>query len=512
MLADDGCVAYLNGVEVGRVRVGAENAEKEWLPFDAVAKHARGEPVAPSELWLKPKLLRAGENILALQGLNRKDSQEGGGSDFSLIPVLEEVIALDEERDRKLFAEFQPTAKGEGAPARSAYFEGRILQRAGKHREAVAKFREVLSLDRDRTEPLLRLAESLMATDSDKSRRLFREELEGGPLPPQVLPLPPEAPKNLRPAADAVAGDATFLLESTPFYHLDPRVKHVSTRWQVRAAGADYSLNPVLDVISEKELVTLKLREGLLLPNTNYYWRVSHRVSEDRESPFSEETPFTTGDYGLEVVRFDLSGHFNLDGVVDPGDDDNDDFAREGRLLVDGFDGRRDNPSVRGLPKDRAVGVHLLGDYSDLNALQLSRSDTNAVRIEIPPGRYVCVRFLVSGVNDSTVPVTFEYRDGSRARDVLPCDGWLNDHGDIAKGTRRTLQKGSVPVWNGMDTIVGDKFKKNLYGVALFEVIIDVQPDKELVAFVLGPADGHFVNANTRFHLFAVTGVRVVER
>lgn len=47
---------------------------------------------------MDPKLLRAGDNILAVQGLNNSATS----SDFSLIPVLEGLIARepDEERDR----------------------------------------------------------------------------------------------------------------------------------------------------------------------------------------------------------------------------------------------------------------------------------------------------------------------------------------------------------------------------------------------------------------------------
>ena len=105
--------------------------------------------------------------------------------------------------------------------------------------------------------------------------------------------------------------------------------------------------------------------------------------------------------------------------------------------------------------------------------------------------------------------MTFEYRDGSRAKDVLPCDGAKHDHGDSSN--KRGLQEGSVPVWNGMDIIWNDKFW-NDNDTALFEVILDAQPDKDLVAFVLEPARRHLSGGNTRFHLFAATGVRVVER
>ena len=62
-----------------------------------------------------------------------------------------------------------------------------------------------------------------------------------------------------------------------------------------------------------------------------------------------------------------------------------------------------------------------------------------------------------------------------------------------------------------MEWINNDRFR-DANDPALFEVILNVQLDKELVAFVLEPADVHFANAKTRFHLFATTGVRVVER
>ncbi len=116
----------------------------------------------------------------------------------------------------------------------------------------------------------------------------------------------------------------------------------------------------------------------------------------------------------------------------------------------------------------------------------------------------------MSGAYDSRVPVTFEYRDGSRAKDVLPCDGGGHDHGDSGNNG---LQEGSVPVWNGMDRFSIKKHKfQNVKDAALFEVLIAAQPDKELVAFVLEPAGGYYRRRITRFHLFAATGMRVVPR
>lgn len=81
VLADDGWVAYRNGTELTRLRTGAPKAP---VPFTKLAAANAPEPLVAHEVRVDNSLLRPGENVLALQGLNiTLDS-----SDFTLIPVL----------------------------------------------------------------------------------------------------------------------------------------------------------------------------------------------------------------------------------------------------------------------------------------------------------------------------------------------------------------------------------------------------------------------------------------
>ena len=99
---------------------------------------------------------------------------------------------------------------------------------------------------------------------------------------------------------------------------------------------------------------------------------------------------------------------------------------------MEGYDGSAgDNPTARGLPHDRAVGVHRLADYRGPNALRLasaSSRDGVPIRIGVPAGRYRAIRFLVSGQNGlSNAPVTFEYADGTRTGGKVRCPDWFHD-------------------------------------------------------------------------------------
>ncbi len=63
--------------------------------------------------------------------------------------------------------------------ARIAYFEGRLLQREGKHAEAAESFRAVLASDNTAAEPYLRLGESLRdAGKPEEAETLLRKVLE----------------------------------------------------------------------------------------------------------------------------------------------------------------------------------------------------------------------------------------------------------------------------------------------------------------------------------------------
>jgi tetratricopeptide (TPR) repeat protein len=185
--ADDGFIAYLNGQEVFRRHTGEPGTR---APFAATASGIAEEPLLPQEMVLAPEALRAGRNVLALQGLNRS---KVSSCDFSLIPVLSASFPRTPERDQRLLEEFRSGA-GQGAsgnaistepsasvPLRRHYLQGRILQRAGKQEEAVKHFEEILAVDRMRESPFLALCESLQSLGrfAEAEGRL-RSALESG--------------------------------------------------------------------------------------------------------------------------------------------------------------------------------------------------------------------------------------------------------------------------------------------------------------------------------------------
>ncbi len=174
--ADDGFIAYVDGVEVGRQRAGAAGAR---LPFDAVADAAAPEPPPVNEIRI-PLPPRAA-CVIAIQGLNRaKDN-----SDFSLVPELRGEFrprAAAVEKGRGLLAAVRQSSRS-GVEARAAYLEGRLLEIEGKPAEALARFEAAaaalsgsaaISGRSGRPEPYLRLAGCLeeMGRAADAEERL----------------------------------------------------------------------------------------------------------------------------------------------------------------------------------------------------------------------------------------------------------------------------------------------------------------------------------------------------
>ncbi len=147
-----GCVAYLNGHEIARVRV---SKDPKWLPFDAVPLW-EANPLVPAEIAVAPGLLRTGKNVVAIQGLSLSKHERG----FALIPALIGELPRDPARDEEVLRKFRTVAE-EDDNARLLYLEGRVLQRAGSYRKAAAKFREVTLLEEAEPEPYLWLAEAL---------------------------------------------------------------------------------------------------------------------------------------------------------------------------------------------------------------------------------------------------------------------------------------------------------------------------------------------------------------
>ena len=170
-----GFIAFLNGVEVGRDRAGAPG---ERLRFDAVASGEAPWPPAPVDLPIPASLFVPGRNVLALQVLRAEKEPPV----FTLTPVLLGELPQDAARDHRLLEELRAAVHGDDAPARIAYLEGRILQRAGRHGEAAKRFEGLLGPGpgRGRPEPLQRLVECLRATGDAAGAEARLRAVRGG--------------------------------------------------------------------------------------------------------------------------------------------------------------------------------------------------------------------------------------------------------------------------------------------------------------------------------------------
>jgi hypothetical protein len=284
----------------------------------------------------------------------------------------------------------------------------------------------------------------------------------------------------------------------------------------LRQAGEGDRPLPAIEHVSKSDRESWAVPEGLLLPLTTYSWRVSYTGSNLRSSSPSAETSFRTADFPWEAAPFDLSGQFNRDVVADPGDGQDDSLDSGGGLLVvEEFHGKSaEKLRVQGLPGDRRIGVHVLGEYAGKNAIQFSSHNRGSVRIPVPQGIYSAVRFLVTGGHgDSLVPLLLEYADGTTEETSLPCDDWFDDSPVEGKiETVGVLQPGVVPALDGMDRSFGGFFQDS-NDPAIFEVVRVARPDKMLQALLLEPGRGLFTQmtgAPTRFNLLAATGIRAI--
>ncbi|MCG8653831.1 MAG: WD40 repeat domain-containing protein, partial [Pirellulales bacterium] len=311
----------------------------------------------------------------------------------------------------------------------------------------------------------------------------------------------------------------SLTLQASPFSHRHPNISHRASHWQVRRGDAGYTV-PTIDHLSTHDLNTLRLRPGVLSPNTEYFWRVAYTGSNQSTTALSTETRLFTDDFFMKAVPFDLTSYFNCDIVKNPGDEHTDsiDTSFGSHLVVEQFDGQRtDNPDVDGLPRDGKLGLHVLGDYSQNNAIQTGIDDKNGapIRISSTPGNYHFVRFLVVGGNgNSDMPVRFDYADGSVKRAIVRCDDWFHD---LAENRYGKLRTGLLPVINEMDRFFNNQFRDD-NAAAVFEVIVEVDPAKELLAIELevDSEDAQYTDtalqpnhARTRFNLLAITGIRL---
>ncbi len=322
-------------------------------------------------------------------------------------------------------------------------------------------------------------------------------------LPTALLPLLQQKPHSLAVSFQ----DHRVQLQTSSFNHVDPRVKHESTRWEIRTEEGEYDRNMALDILTgNPHLTVLSISLHRLQPDTRYRWRVSF-ISSAGQKVTSDEQTFNTPIYDQKLKRFDLVPHFNRDVVVNLGDDSNDTVDGFAAFLVDDFVGANvTKPNIRSLPhQDGKVGIHQLGDYSSDNVLQLVEGqEEEPITVAAGEERYSAIRFLITGGGgDSDVPLRFVYTDGTTDEHVLLCEDWGHDMEQ--PGLAGSIRPNIVPVLNNLN-------QSGLGGggeAALFEVSLDVNPRKKLKSIVLeaGKMKGEGGTQPTRFNLFAATGV-----
>jgi hypothetical protein len=386
---------------------------------------------------------------------------------------------------------------------RLLYLEARILEGEGRLDEATQLIVQLLVRDRSQTAPFLALWRLLRAQDPARALERFREHCAAGPLPRLTLPIAPDPPAAVEPGEGTTLTGAPAILRAGPFVHADPRVRHGATHWQLLRDDAGEEGTPEIDEVSDRALVEYELPPGLLVAGAQYSFRARFRASDGRISPWAGAR-FAAGDVPWEPVPLDLAAHFDRDVVAAPGDDRDDSFDSTGHLLVeDGFDPAGSGRAVRGLPRDRRIGVHTLGAPDRANAVALRR-ESAPLGVAVPAGRYAALRLLVSGANGrSRVPLELRFADGAPERREVPCPDWFDDAGREDLG-------GAQPIRDDMARALGRRIVDE-QDPALFEVIIPLPAERTLVAFVLDAAGGTYSAADTRFHLFAATGMRIVE-
>jgi tetratricopeptide (TPR) repeat protein len=489
--ADDGFAAWLNGELAGAARMDPKSG-RVTEQFDA------GKQV---EIELTGKV-RAGRNVIAIRvGNFRVDS-----TDLSLIPEVWAARVADPDTAAARFDSVRAGLEWDASGALEAYLDGRLALGRGEHRRAAERFRRVIELDRSAIEPFERLREAVAKSDGDEAaENALRAEVAKG-APVAILNTPPAQPEGLRAEKDGL----DLIFSALPFRHVDARVEHAWTRWQVRTASADYDRTPAVDVLSAERLTRFALPRHALAPRTRYLWRVIHYAANGASATSAEAT-LTTGEYSFEAIRFDLAAHFNRDVVANPGDDAND-YADSGtgRFIVDGFDGQDARPEAMGLPKDRTVGLHRLADYDGPNALQFGPRTLLPIRIHTPGGNFSALRVLVAGANTgSIVPLSLEYSDDGVERVSLRVEDWFDDPEPELSTSNHNgwpVRDGGVPIRNGMNR--QDRNFDSRKDPALFEMTVPLDPERELRALVIEPARIVAVDPYAIVNVFSIVGVR----
>ena len=489
--ADDAFVAYLNGSRIGHARLNQDDVGHEIVASEG----STGEPSDKIEI---SEFLRSGENVLAIQGANKSLADDP----FWLAPAVKIEYDRKSESMQRRIADCRKAIDDEKNRPIAKYLDGRELQYHGDYAGAETKFREVLAVDRTRAEPFRRLQECLVALHgAEKATALLREELAQGEHAP-LIHLPPRKPGDLK-----VEFDGTNLLFTcSPFQHVDPNIPHMATMWEIREANHGSPQDLVVRIKRESNLESLELPAHRLRPNTKYRWRVSHWCNSG-QSVTSDEAPFTTADFPQHIESFDLAELFNRDVILNPGDKevhrvDGVNYA----FTESGFDKTgTPNPTVRGVPHDRIIGIHRLGDYGKNNSIQVVHGEQHPIRIEVPRRKYLAIRFLVTGGwGDSDLPIRFEYTDGASDNHVIHCEDWLDSPNSEAWNWGDYSNE-AVPILSELDHVHVDGSIRS--GASLFEVSLTTRPDKKLIAIVLRAEDMQCGSSQTHFNLFAATGV-----
>jgi hypothetical protein len=313
----------------------------------------------------------------------------------------------------------------------------------------------------------------------------------------------PETPVNLDPAEGAIFEAFPVVLKASPFSCVEAGVALQSSRWQVRADGGTFS-TPTIDRTIPGPAAQVVLDGTPLPPGGKWFFRVAYTGSNGKTSAFSDPTSFTTGTMGLIPRSIDLTPFFDADVVADPGDDSNDGFDLNGRLLlVNGFDGIGQNPAARGLPVSGVLGPHVLGDYRVPNAIRFAASSAEETEIPFPPGSYGALALVVAGGGGDTVLAADLVYDDGDAAVKLYADYALDDRPLVGQGG--SLRAGLRPLIDDMDWWDGAAFE-DVNDVALFEYGLGVDPGRTLKALRIRPkGTGSSLPGKNTFDLFAIT-------
>jgi serine/threonine protein kinase/tetratricopeptide (TPR) repeat protein len=177
-----GVAVWLNGTEVGRYRLGEGGA------FPAADAAEKDEAGNPPETWvteIEPGMLRAGENLLAVQAASERPSPQ----EFSVTPVLRAQAALDAARSARTGRSIEAlrSAGGPEASRLAMYLEGKVLLQAGEPAEAEGLFRATAAAEDDRPEPIVAVATCLRARgQSARAEEELRMALSSRPWPDAV--------------------------------------------------------------------------------------------------------------------------------------------------------------------------------------------------------------------------------------------------------------------------------------------------------------------------------------